>query len=583
MEHATAPADPAGAFERVVRRRARRRAIRRTQTVALTVAVVVVTSGVTFTLGRMFGSDRQDEASQTPDATPFFGDIAFAGEVDGKPGIYAMRADGSGVRLLTKDPGRGIDPSWSPDGRKIAYESDRDGDLEIYILDVATREERQVTDNPSDDLSPAWSPDGTKLVFVSQRDGGSHLYLIEAEGDEAEGSVVTMLTSGDSSNFDPAWSVDGTQIYFARDTVDGVEHAELHVLNVPSASSPEPPPPSRWGDPGPSAYQPAPSPDGARIAFVSSRDDVSQIFVANADGSDVLQVTTDPAPKANPSWSPDGQRIVFSAGTAENDLFVINADGTGLRQLTELPGDHVTPAWNPSASEPLAPGGGLEDEPRCLTEDAAALEPSLRKPESLRGDVDGDGNVDEISVAIDPQADGPCRYFLVVATSGALTAARIEPTGLGPTDEALALEALVPLDTEPGLEIVVDVWHGGATEFATVYTMRDEIPVRMRIEAPGITDDVFAYGGSLSGLSGVDCTGKPGIFVVSGAHAEGTGWVVERRFLSLEDSEFRLSEQAERRELSNQELDEASLEERFPEFEPIAFPRCLDAVRAGGA
>jgi Tol biopolymer transport system component len=586
MERATAPADPAGAYERVTRKRIRRRAVRRAQAIALTVAVVIVTSGVTFTLGRMFGSDRQEEASRTQDPTPFFvPDIAFAGEVDGKPGIYAMRADGTDVRALTKAPGRRIAPSWSPDGTKLAFESDHDGNMEIYVLDVATGEERQVTDDPADDASPAWSPDGTKLAFVSQRDGGTHLYLIDADGDEAEGTEVTRLTFEEQvSNYDPAWSVDGTHIYFARDPVDGVEHPDVYVLKIPSASQPDPPPPTPWSEPGSIAYQPAPSPDGERIAFVSTRADVSQVFVASADGSGVLQVTTDPAPKSNPSWSPDGRRIVFSAGEEKNDLYVMNANGTGVQQITETPGDSVTPAWNPSAPALPEPDEGSADEPRCLSEDDAALEPSLRKPGSLRGDVDGDGNDDEVSVAIDPQADTPCRYFLVVATSGALTAARIEPTELGPTDEALALEALVPLDTEPGLEIVVDVWHEAATEFAAVFTMRDDIPVRMQIEAPQFPEDVFAYGGSLSGLSGVDCAEEPGDLLLGIAAPEGDAWTVDRWPLVVEGDTVRLDPSApephEQHTISEEDVSSGALAERFSEFGAAPFLSCPGAVRA---
>jgi TolB protein len=584
MERSTAPADPAGAYERVSRKRVRRRAVRRAQTITLTVAVVILTSGVTFTLGRMFGSDRGEEASRGQDPTPFFvPDIAFAGVVQGKPGIYAMQADGTDVRLLTKEPGRRIDPSWSPDGTKLAY-SDRD-DEDIYILDLATGEERQVTDDPAGDFSPVWSPDGTKIAFVSFREG-TDIYLIDADGDEAQGSPVTRLTSGGASNYDPAWSADGSQIYFAHDPVDGVEGADLYVLTVPSASQPEPPPPAPFLSGKGSAYQPAPSSDGQKLAFVSYADGVSQIFVAKADGSEVSQATYGPGLKTNPSWSPDGKRIVFSAGTGKNDIFVMNADGTNVRQITELHGDQVTPVWNPSAPAPPESDRGVEDEARCLSEDDAALEPSLHKPGSLRGDVDGDGNDDEVSVAIDPQADGTCRYFLVVATSGALTAARIEPSELGPTDEALALEALVPLDTEPGLEIVVDVWHGAATEFAAVYTMRDEIPVRMRIEAPETTEDVFAYGGSLSGLSGVDCAEEPGHLMLGRAAPEGDAWTVDRWPLVVEGDTFRLDpslpEPHEQHTLSDEEIASGELAERFPEFGAAPFPSCPGAVRADG-
>jgi len=363
--------------------------------------------------------------------------------------------------------------------------------------------------------------------------------------------------------------------------VDSVEHANLDVLTAASASQPEPPPPAPWAEGGPAAYQPAPSPDGTKIAFVSIQDDASQIFVANAEGSDVRQVTQGPTNKSNPSWSPDGEQIVFSAeGEDQNDLFVVNADGTGQRPIT-LAGNSVTPAWNPTATAP-EPTQSPEAPARCLNDEEAAADPSLRKRGSLPGDVDGDGDPDHVFVAVDPQGEAPCRYFLIVEASGTVKAARIDPGMVGPDDDALALEALVEMDDRPGLEIVVDVWHGAATEFAAVFAMREGIPTLLGIEGFQATEDTFAYGGSLSAWSGVDCTGKAGILVVSGAHREGNGWVVERRFYSLEDSEFRLYEQAERHRLSNQELETSSLEERFPEFEPIAFPSCPGAVRAGG-
>jgi Tol biopolymer transport system component len=579
MERSTAPADPAGAYEQVSRKRVRRRAVRRAQMITLTVAVVIVTSGVTFTLGRMFGSDRGERASRSESPTLFFvPDIAFAGEVDGKPGIYAMRADGTDVRALTKAPGRRIDPSWSPDGTRLAFGSDRDGDLEIYVLDVSTGEERQVTDDPADDVSPAWSPDGTRLAFVSQRDGGTHLYLVDADGDEAKGSHVTRLTSGEVSHYDPAWSVDGTQIYFARDPVDGVEHPDVYVLNVPSASQPDPPPPAPWGEPGSIGYQPAPSPDGESIAFVSTRGDVSQVFVANADGSEVRQVTTDPAPKSNPSWSPDGQRIVFSAGDEKNDLYVMNADGTGLQQITETPGDNVTPAWNPSAPAPPEPDEDSANQTRCLTEDEAALEPSIHKPGSLRGDVDGDGIADEVSVAIDPQADEPtCRYFLVVQTGEATRATRIDLTGVeGTNDEFIALQLLAEINGQPGLEVFVDVWLGAAMEFGKIYTMSGSTLTAMKATGPDAPrDGIFPYAGSLSGVSALDCGEETGVIVVSTAYPaeDGKTWTVDRSsYEAIKDVlvEFIRSEQ---HEVSGEEIQSGGLA-RFPEFGEAPFDDC---------
>lgn len=87
------------------------------------------------------------------------------------------------------------------------------------------------------------------------------------------------------------------------------------------------------------------SPDGRKIAFESWRngDGYSQVYVMNADGSNVLRLTEGFQAAGSPSWSPDG-RIVFS-GTRPFGLFVINADGTGMVQISDGFADS-RPSWS---------------------------------------------------------------------------------------------------------------------------------------------------------------------------------------------------------------------------------------------
>ncbi len=85
-----------------------------------------------------------------------------------------------------------------------------------------------------------------------------------------------------------------------------------------------------------SASDPAFSPDGSRIAFVSQRDGNAEIYVMNADGTGATRLTNDPQPDGRPGFTPDGQAVVFhSARTAgKQQIWVVNVDGTGLTQLT---------------------------------------------------------------------------------------------------------------------------------------------------------------------------------------------------------------------------------------------------------
>ncbi len=87
-----------------------------------------------------------------------------------------------------------------------------------------------------------------------------------------------------------------------------------------------------------------------RIAFVSGRDGDAEIYVMNADGSGVEQLTDNDSVDTNPAWSPDGDRIVFTSDRDNDveiyDIYVMNADGSGVEQLTDGCSNDA-PAWSP--------------------------------------------------------------------------------------------------------------------------------------------------------------------------------------------------------------------------------------------
>jgi uncharacterized protein YjdB len=84
------------------------------------------------------------------------------------------------------------------------------------------------------------------------------------------------------------------------------------------------------------ATEPAFSPDGSRIAFVSTRDGNPEVYVMNADGTNPTRLTTDPQADGHPVFTPDGQAVVFhSMRTAgKQEIWMVNVDGSGLTQLT---------------------------------------------------------------------------------------------------------------------------------------------------------------------------------------------------------------------------------------------------------
>ena len=78
----------------------------------------------------------------------------------------------------------------------------------------------------------------------------------------------------------------------------------------------------------------------------------TDIFVMNADGSNVTRLTTAPGIDANPDWSPDGTKIAFNSDrSGERHIHVMNADGSGVIQLTFGTYSNIAPVWSPEGSK----------------------------------------------------------------------------------------------------------------------------------------------------------------------------------------------------------------------------------------
>ena len=103
---------------------------------------------------------------------------------------------------------------------------------------------------------------------------------------------------------------------------------------------------------------PAWSPDGRQIAFESDLDGDKEIYVMNADGSNVRQITHNTLWDEGPAWSPDGTKFVFSSGADDLhlDIWTMNVDGSNPRQLTTYPGRDESPDWGVNPG-PAAVGG----------------------------------------------------------------------------------------------------------------------------------------------------------------------------------------------------------------------------------
>lgn len=91
------------------------------------------------------------------------------------------------------------------------------------------------------------------------------------------------------------------------------------------------------------------SPNGKQIAFASNRTGNSEIYVMNADGSDVVRLTHTSAFEQGPVWSPNGKQVAFHSNRdGDFELYVMDADGSNVRQLTDHAGVDQYPDWSPN-------------------------------------------------------------------------------------------------------------------------------------------------------------------------------------------------------------------------------------------
>jgi Tol biopolymer transport system component len=254
----------------------------------------------------------------------------------------ALTYSSAPARAVTSPPGLG--PKIAFTRTDVALPGTEDSDqAEIWVMNQDGTDRRRLTHNKTFDLGAVWSPDGHTIAFYSAEPvTGPHIFFIPADG----GSQRPLKVDG-PSRF-PSWSSQGKIAFDNGDMTSG----DIYVVNPDGSGrqrltfNPE------WRN-----IRPDWSPDGQKIAFVSRRNNGSdRIFVMNADGSDVTQLTSVTKPIADnaPAWSPDGQKIAFQrnlgAGNGKTEIYTMNADGTDQTRLTNYEGRDQDPDWSPDGS-----------------------------------------------------------------------------------------------------------------------------------------------------------------------------------------------------------------------------------------
>lgn len=311
----------------------------------------------------------------------------------GPAGLFASRADGSGLRRLTPGVADIASFEWAPDGSRIAY-LDRQGALRLVRPDGTGRVLLAASSPLRHPWSLSWSPDGKAIAVIaydpaegpvnpSRGLGHRRIYLIPTgrgeprrlpggyvgwelswspRGDEiayasASGQALIIGTDGNSkARFvtrqgkpalgTPVWSPDATHLGFQGlvrhgryvDRYAGIYVADADTSNLHLVTG------HAYNE-----YGFAWSPDGRWILY--GRANRQGIYVIGADGRNNHRLTRDsPTQSSAPalSWAPDGRSIAYETdGTGNGDIYLIDADGHNKVQLTSSPEGDTHPAWQP--------------------------------------------------------------------------------------------------------------------------------------------------------------------------------------------------------------------------------------------
>ena len=309
----------------------------------------------------------------------------------GVRGIYIIPALGGVARRITDAAGDAGSVAWAPDGNHLALSDRRDeagnlGPMRLYLVTVATGARKLLTTPPPGfigDNRPAYSPDGKLLAFQrTHTNSVADVSVMPAGGGDARpvttenrgiggftwaadsraiiysakrggtdrlwrrrlngGDPELVAAAGEDAR-SPSNSRQGNRLVYLRISFDtDIRRAGL------TADGKLGEPPARFIASTRIDTSPEYSPDGSKIVFYSQRSGEAEIWVADSEGRNALQITSrGGGEQSYPRWSPDGRWIAFGSPAAGNwDIYRVPAAGSASQQLTSDSTDEYRPNWS---------------------------------------------------------------------------------------------------------------------------------------------------------------------------------------------------------------------------------------------
>jgi TolB protein len=253
--------------------------------------------------------------------------------------LCMIYADGTGYQQLSELEAHSYYPVYSPQGNSVVYASNQNGGVfDLFLFNFDGSELTRLTENIGNVISPTFSPDGSRILFANRNtEGPTSLWTVDKNGENAD-----LLYAGPATIVAVDWAPNGDRIAFAM-AVDRPDSYEVFIMDADGSNVRQ----LTRGLPGIGGSLDW-SPDGRSLLIYAGAPGDKNIFLIDVAAETAAQLTNG-GNNAASSFSPDGQWIAFNSlrNNDQADIFIMRPDGSDVRQVTTDPEPDWQPQWEP--------------------------------------------------------------------------------------------------------------------------------------------------------------------------------------------------------------------------------------------